>query len=71
MSRTFIFNWEKKGYKPIMRENKIMAYNEKDAISYFKRVFGNLSVNKVNFIQECTKEGKIIGEPITDLKELM
>jgi len=70
--RHFSFNWhENEKYRePIERTNLIMATDVKSATYAFRKAFGSLKKNTINYIQEVDPTGKgPIGDRIIPTKD--
>lgn len=62
--KNFVFNWQKNGINPIVRNNTIQAVDAKTATDVFMKTFGNLKKNTIHYIQEVDMEGQPIGDRI-------
>ena len=70
--KNFIFEWYKneKYHEPIIRHTKIQTCDMKNAVYVFRKSFGSLKKNTINFIQEIGINGIPIGDKVIPYKEL-
>ena len=69
--KNFIFEWYKndKYHDPIVRHTHIESTDMKSAVYAFKKTFGSLKKNTINFIQEISSTGKSIGDKVIPYKD--